>query len=161
MTTEQAAAQATPERTFPLTLRTAIIILLFIAIGVSGYLSYLKANDANAVCVSGGKFDCHTVLNSVYSELGGIPIAWLGLATNLIMLTIITLQDRIPFLEQFGVTLFFGVILFAFGFSVYLVYVQAFLIKAYCPWCLSHEALMTLIFIASIFRLRNAMREAD
>jgi uncharacterized membrane protein len=77
------------------------------------------------------------------------------------MLTIITLQDRIPLLQQFGVTLFFGVILFAFGFSVYLVYAQAVLIKAYCPWCLSHEALMTLIFIASIFRLRNAMREAE
>jgi uncharacterized membrane protein len=160
MTTKHAAATIETEgRGFAITLRTIIIVLLLIAIGVSTYLSYLKAAQADAVCVDRGKFDCGTVLNSVYSEIGGIPIAWLGLTMNILMLTIIGLQDRIPFLEEYGATLFFGVILFVFAFSVYLVYLQAAVIKAYCPWCLSHEALMTLIFIAAIFRLRNKLRE--
>jgi len=38
-------------------------------------------------------------------------------------------------------------VLFAFLFSVYLVYVQAALLNAYCPWCLTHEALITALFI--------------
>ena len=124
----------------------ATYVLLAAAIGVSGYLSWLKVSGSDAVCVAGGAFDCGTVLNSRYSELFGIPIAWLGLATNLVVLTLLVLQNRVAFLQESGTLLIFGVLLFAFIYSVYLVYVQAFLIQAYCPWCLSHEALITVLF---------------
>jgi len=40
------------------------------------------------------------------------------------------------------------VVLFAFLYSVYLVYLQAFRIQAYCVWCLTHEALITVLFVA-------------
>jgi len=128
------------------TAKTLSYVVLAAAIGVSGYLSYLKIAQANAVCVAGGLFDCGTVLNSAYSELGGIPIAWLGLATNLLIVTLMALEDRIGFLQENGTLIIFGVVLFAFIYSVYLVYLQAFVIRAYCPWCLTHEALISVLF---------------
>lgn len=133
--------------------RSMSFVVLFFAILVSGYLSWLKISNEAAVCVKGGRFDCGTVLNSVYSEIGGVPIAWLGLATNLIVVVLLLLETRVDFVRDYGVTMVFGVVLFAFLFSVYLVYVQAALIKAYCPWCLSHEALITILFLLSARRL--------
>jgi len=128
------------------TAKNATFVLLALAIGVSGYLTYLKFSATEAVCVAGGAFDCGTVLNSVYSEIGGIPIAALGLATNLVVLALLLLENRVGFLREFGTLAVFGVLLFAFIYSVYLVYLQAFVIQAYCPWCLSHEALVTIMF---------------
>jgi uncharacterized membrane protein len=49
----------------------------------------------------------------------------------------------------------FGIVLFAFLFSVFLVYVQAAIIRAFCPWCLTHEALITILFGLSAWRLRG------
>ena len=126
--------------------RTISFIVLALAIAVSGYLSYLKIANANAVCTTVGRIDCGTVLHSAYSELSGIPIAWLGLATNLVIVGMMLFQNRNDFMREYGTLLIFGVVLFAFIYSVYLVYLQAFVIQAYCPWCLSHEALITILF---------------
>lgn len=144
-----------------LTIRNLSIVVLIVAIGISGYLSYLKFDDAEAVCVVGGAFDCGVVLNSIYSEVADIPIAYLGLLTNLIVLSILLLEDRIGFLSDFGVTLVFGLVLFAFLFSMYLIYVQAVLIESFCPWCLSHEALITVLFALSTWRFWRSLNPID
>jgi uncharacterized membrane protein len=136
-------------------------LVVGLAILVSGYLSWLKLSHEIAVCIEGSVFDCGTVLNSAYSELGGIPIAWLGLAVNLIVVVLFVLEKRIEFFETYSPALVFGLLLFAFLFSVYLVYVQAFLIQAYCPWCLSHEALITILFAMSVRHLLTWLNPPD
>jgi uncharacterized membrane protein len=133
--------------------RNASFLVLVLAIIISGYLSYLKVANAEAVCVEASVFDCGTVLNSFYSEIRGVPIAWLGLTVNIIAVALLLLEPRVPILQHYGVALIFGLILFAFLFSIYLVYVQAALIKSYCPWCLTHEALITILFFLSAWRL--------
>lgn len=142
--------------------RNLSFIVLIFAIAVSGYLSYLKlVPSAHAVCIPGEIFDCGTVLNSVYSEIMGIPIAWLGLGVNLFVLALLILEPRVNFFAQYSIPLIFGVLLFAFLFSVYLVYVQAVLITKYCPWCLSHEALVTILFALSVQRLMGWMNSSE
>jgi len=149
------------KRTSPFSARNLSFVVLAIAIAVSGYLSYLKLTEAPSVCIEGGVFDCETVLNSVYSELGGIPIAWWGLGLNLIILAVLILEPRVPFLQENGILIVFALVLFAFLYSVYLVYVQAMLIRAYCPWCLSHEALITVLFGLSTWRLVQMFRNPE
>jgi uncharacterized membrane protein len=141
--------------------RRASFVVLVLAIAVSGYLSWLKISNERAVCVQGGRFDCGTVLSSAYSELGGIPIAWLGLATNLIVVAILLAETRIAALRSYSAILAFAVVLFAFLFSVYLVYVQAFLIQAFCVWCLTHEALIAVLFGIVTWRLITELRAYD
>lgn len=141
--------------------RTASYIVLALAIAVSGYLSWLKIGSYEAVCIEGSVFDCGTVLSSVYSEVAGIPIAWLGLVTNLIVVALLALENRVGFLREYGAILIFGVVLFATLFSIYLIYVQAALIRAYCPWCLAHEALIFILFGFSTYRLWKWFNSTD
>ena len=149
------------ERRLDFTARNLSFVVLLLAIVVSGYLSYLKLSHEAAICIESGPFDCGVVLNSVYSEMGGIPIAWLGLGTNLIVITLLLLEPHVDFLRQYGTSLIFGVVLFAFLYSVYLVYVQAFRLLTFCPWCLTHEALITILFILSGRRLYRDIQPVE
>ncbi len=47
----------------------------------------------------------------------------------------------------------FGLTLFGFLFTLYLIYVEVALIKALCPFCLTSQITMTILFILSIIRL--------
>lgn len=138
-------------------LYTLSIVLVLSGIFFSGYLSYVKIANVQTVCVQGSAFNCEVVTNSVYSRLFNIPIAYLGLATNFVILALLFLQKRIAVLREYGILLQFGVILFAFLFSVWLVYVQFFRLEALCIWCLLHELYVTLLFIVSIIRLKRSL----
>lgn len=134
--------------------RQISIGILLVAIGISGYLSYLKWDaSTQVVCVPGEAFDCGTVLNSSYSEIQDVPIAWLGLGTNLLLLALLLLEPRIPLLREWGIPISFGILLFATLYSIFLIYVQAVIILKYCPWCLTHEALVFILFGLSLVRL--------
>lgn len=140
-----------------LTLRNVSLILVALGIIVSGYLTYVKATDAAMVCIVNSVFDCHTVQNSVYSRLMGIPIAYLGLLTYLVLGALLVLENRVTFLREYGTIIIFGITLFAWLYSMWLVYLQIFRIQALCPWCLAHETIMTILFIVSGLRLRKSL----
>lgn len=133
------------------------LVLVAIGIFISGYLSYVKLTDVPMVCVAGSVFNCEVVQNSIYARLFGIPIAWFGLGVYLLLGALLLLQNRSTFMREYGVMLQFGIILFAWMFSMWLVYVQFFRLQALCPWCLSHEANFTILFIVSIFRLKRSL----
>lgn len=145
---------------FQLDLRTRSLILVVAGFLVSGYLSYVKLTEVPMVCVGGGVFNCEVVQNSVYSRMFGIPIAWLGFAVYIMLAAILISEDRIGFLREYGVTLFFGINFFAWLYSMWLVYVQFVLLQALCPWCLTHETIITVLFVVSIIRLKR-MLSAD
>lgn len=143
------------------TIRRLQGISVIFGLFVSGYLSYLKIADAPSVCVKGGAFNCDLVLNSKYSELGGIPIAWLGLAIYLMLAFILVAEDRHSLLRQYGQLAAFGVALFAWLFSMWLVYVQFALLAALCPWCLSHEINFTILFGLICLRLYRQLSDEE
>ena len=128
-------------------------LLVVIGLVVAGYLSYLKLAAAPAVCVETGPFNCNVVLNSQYSELAGIPIAYLGFSVYVAIGIILLLEARVAFLRQWGPLLMFGIGLFAWLFSMWLVYVQFALLQALCPWCLTHETNFTVLFALICYRV--------
>lgn len=136
-----------------ITLRGIQYLLVLVGLIIAGYLSYLKLAAAPAACVDAGPFDCNVVLNSQYSELAGLPIAYLGLGVYALIGLVMLFERRLSFLEQYGSLLIFGIGLFAWLFSMWLVYVQFFLLEALCPWCLSHEANFTLLFLTIAWRV--------
>ena len=133
--------------------RRAQLLLVIIGLAVAGYLSYLKLAAAPAVCVETGPFNCNVVLNSQYSELAGLPIAYLGFAVYAVILAILLLEDRVAFMREWGRLLAFGIGLFAWLFSMWLVYVQFALLEALCPWCLTHETNFTVLFALICYRV--------
>lgn len=138
-------------------LRIASLILVAIGIAISGYLSYTKLTNTSVVCTESGAVNCEVVQTSSYSKFLGIDVAYLGFAAYLSLGALILLESRIGFLQEYGITLVFGVTLFAFLFSMWLVYVQVALLQALCLWCLGHEITMTLLFLVSGLRLRQML----
>jgi uncharacterized membrane protein len=134
------------------------LVLVVLGLIISGYLSYVKLTEVPMVCVQNSDvFNCEVVQTSAYSRIGGIPIAWFGFATYVTLFLLLSLQNRIPFIKENGILVVFGITLFAWLYSMYLVYLQFFVLQALCPWCLAHEAVMTVLFIVSCLRLRKSM----
>jgi uncharacterized membrane protein len=149
----QSMIESSPRR--GISLRVVSLVLVFLGLLVSGYLSYVKLTDVPMACIQGSVFNCDVVQNSVYSEMFGIPIAWMGFATYIVIGLLLLFQDRIAFLREYGMLILFGVVLFAWVYSMYLVYLQGWVIGAWCQWCLMHEIIMTVLFGVTLIRLRN------
>lgn len=140
------------------TLYLLSLALVVVGLVISGYLSYVKLTEVPMVCVQNSDvFNCEVVQSSAYSRIAGIPIAWFGFAVYIALFVLLLLQNRIPFLKENGVLVVFGITLFAWLYSMYLVYLQFFVLQALCPWCLAHEAVMTVLFIVTCLRLRKTM----
>jgi len=127
------------------------IILPTIGLLVSIYMTIYKITSNDSMCIGSG--DCKTVNASRYAEVYGIPVAVLGVAGYAAILAVLLLGHRPGFLQQNGTLLFFGLSLTGFLFTLYLVFVEVALIKAYCPFCITSQTAMTLIFIISVIQL--------
>lgn len=159
MTTVPKTQVAAPPTTRPQDLlRTLSLVLVVIGVIISAYLSYTKLANASIICAEGEAFNCDAVTASVYGKIAGIPIAYLGLFTYLFIGALLLLENRIPFLQDYGVTIVFAIMLFGFIYSMFLVYVQASILKSFCVWCLGHEVVMTLLFVLAGVRLFRSLR---
>lgn len=140
-------------------LRILSLILVVIGIGISGYLSYVKLTNTQIVCLESESISCDVVQNSVYSKIAGIDIAYLGLLAYLGLGALLVLENRITLLQEYGRALIFGGALFAFLYALWLIYVQAALLNAFCTWCLAHEVNITVLFVVSGVRLWQFLRD--
>jgi len=116
------------------------------------YLSYVKLTQVPIYCTP-GLGDCETVNSSSYSVLLGIPIAYLGLLTYLAILFLLLFGEKIAFLKPYALYFLFGISAFGFLFSLYLTYLEIWVIKAICQWCMASAILMTVILIFTTIRL--------
>ena len=103
------------------------------------------------MCLGNG--GCSVVNNSIYAEVYGVPVAVVGVGGYLAILGTLLLRDRFAFLESNGIMFFFGLALVGFLFTLYLVYVEIALIHALCPFCVTSQVTMTVLFILSLILL--------
>jgi uncharacterized membrane protein len=127
------------------------IILTIIGLLVSIYMTIYKITSNDSMCIGSG--DCKTVNASRYAEVYGIPVAVLGIAGYSAILAVLLLERKPGFFQQNGTLLFFGLSLTGFLFTLYLIFVEVALIRAYCPFCITSQTAMTIIFIISVIRL--------
>ncbi|MEO1165127.1 MAG: vitamin K epoxide reductase family protein [Chloroflexota bacterium] len=136
------------------------LALLFVVAGlvISGYLSYAKLFSVQTVCTQGEQFSCSLVQNSLYSELYGIPIAYLGFGLYCLIGLTLILENRVGFLVDYGRLLLFLMGIVGWVFSMWLVYVQGAILGAWCQWCLAHEFNFTLLFGTILYLLWHDWR---
>lgn len=127
------------------------VALIVVGLLVSIYMTVYKITSNEAMCV--GSKDCSVVNASRYSEVNGVPVAVIGMGGYAALLAILWLERRPGFFQQNGSMIFFGISLIGFLFTVYLIFVEVALIKAYCPFCITSQVSMTLIFILAVIRL--------
>jgi uncharacterized membrane protein len=119
-------------------------------LAVAAYLAFVETASVEAICGPVG--DCNTVQQSEYATLLGVlPIGVLGVAGYVAILGAWVAgrfaRDEVARAGRLGllVMAFAGTL-----FSVYLTFLEPFVIGATCAWCVTSAVLMTLLLVAAI-----------
>lgn len=126
-------------------LRKASIILSIIGLIASLYLSWIEYSGKFAFCGPIG--NCEAVNTSKYAQIYGIPLAYIGVAVYLVLIIIFLLEGRNDLFAEYGPLVVFGLTLIGVLFSIYLTYLEIWVIKAICPYCVVSAIVMLLLFI--------------
>ena len=129
----------------------ASIVLVILGLLVSIYMTIYKVTSNNAMCLGSG--DCSTVNASRYSEVYGIPVAVFGVLGYAAILATLFFETRNTFFKQNSTLMIFGMALTGFLFTLWLIYVEVAILKALCPFCVTSQTAMTIIFIIAVTRL--------
>ena len=127
-------------------LRIAAAVLCLLGLGIAGSVAITVAGGGIPQCV-GGNTGCATVEKSKYSEMIGIHISVFGII-GYASIFAATLWRGDP-----GRIVAFVLSLFGFGFSLYLTYLEFWVIEAICQWCIASAAVMTLLFAVNTARV--------
>ncbi len=138
------------DRTAPALFWSTVIVSI-IGAADSVYLLIYKLTGNPYMCLGNG--GCHNVNFSPYSEISGIPISVFGIGAYLAILCILVLEGRVKIAKENGPLAIFGIGLGGVAFSVYLTYLELYVIHAICPFCVVSAIAITLIFILAIIRL--------
>ena len=128
---------------------TVIITILGAADAL--YLLIYKLTGNPHMCLGNG--GCHNVNFSPYSEINGIPVSVFGICAYLAILCILVLEARVKIAKEYGPLAIFGISLGGVAFTVYLTYLEIYVIHALCPFCVASATIITFIFILAIIRL--------
>jgi uncharacterized membrane protein len=134
--------------------RMVVAVLSLIGIFVALYLlSHSLGLTGSLLC---GVGDCAAVQASEYAKVWGIPVSAFGLAgyIALFVAAMVGLQPRFQHSALVSLALVVGSFV-GFAYSAYLTYLEAFVIHAWCQWCVISAILMTIIFLASIPEARR------
>jgi len=120
--------------------------LAFIGMVDALYLS-IKRNAGPIPChVTHG---CTDVLTSKYSAIGPVPLSWVGLAFYVTILSLVVFKffedGRQPL--SFPLPAIFYLTGAGLVISALLVGIQAFILKAFCEYCLLSAALVLTMFL--------------
>jgi uncharacterized membrane protein len=124
--------------------------LCIVGFGVAGYLAYVEMTQTTAVCGPVG--DCNTVQQSEYARLFGIlPIGVLGLFGYVaIVIAWLLARHAREYLAALATRALFAMTAFGTAFSIYLTFLEPFVIGATCAWCLTSSVLMTTLMLLSV-----------
>jgi uncharacterized membrane protein len=127
-------------------LRAAVGALALVGLGVSAYLTYVHYAGGAPYCVAGGS-GCERVQESEYADLGGVPVALLGMLAYAALLATAIAPGRLA--AAIGA----AIALAGAAFSAWLLYAQLALIDAVCQWCVVNEVVITLAAGAATWRM--------
>lgn len=99
---------------------------------------------------------CDVVTKSAYSAILGVPVALLGSAFYIVVFALVFFaldQKSVKLLRLAGRLTVVG-----FVSSMWFLYAQAFLIHAFCQWCLGSLVTSTVLFVLGYFVMPRAIR---
>jgi uncharacterized membrane protein len=114
---------------------------------LSFYIYSKKKTKKKLICPM--RSNCDTVIHSDFSKIFGIPVEVLGMIYYMVIgssYSFAFITDIWSF--QIAIVLL-GISMCAVLFSIYLVSIQAFVLRHWCIWCLSSAITSILIAILS------------
>jgi uncharacterized membrane protein len=139
--------------------RVGSLILAGIGLVDSLYLTYVKISNSYAIC--GPLGDCESVNSSQYAEIAGIPIALLGAGAYLIILLLLILEKRGEFWADYAPIIVFGISFAGVLYSAYLTYIEIFVLRAICPYCVVSAVVLVFLLALASARLFRSLSTQD
>ena len=119
------------------------------------YLSWLKLAKDEIICLGG----CDIVNSSKYAEILGIPVALIGALAYLAILFFLINKIEFVFFKENSTIIVFIFSLIGVIYSLYLTYLELYIIHAICPFCVISAIVLVLLLVTTIFRLKLEFEE--
>jgi uncharacterized membrane protein len=140
--------------------RMSAALLSLAGLFISAYLYLYKLGKIGSLaCGTGG---CETVQWSPWSQFAGLDVALVGVIgyAGLLALSLAALQPGLANRRGPAVLLAalagIGVL-----FTVYLTYLELFVIHAICRWCVASAVVILAIFAVALLELRRLSRSRN
>jgi uncharacterized membrane protein len=133
-----------------------VLQIVFLVLAIAGFIdaTYLTVQHflgkIPPCAITSG---CETVLTSQWNNILGIPVSLLG-AINYLVLLILTI---LYFTTESRKIMFWTALLstIGFGFSIWFVSLQFFVIKSICIYCMVSAAISTLLFVTGMLIVKS------
>ena len=135
---------------FQIILYTIAALLALVGLTEAVYLTVMKLTGETAIC--GGSTDCFKVLGSSYAHIGRLPVAGFGAVAYYCAFGCAIYA---AFGHSRARTLFVVVVSCMFLATLWLLYVQAFLLHAFCRYCLFSAALIFILAAVVVLTPRS------
>lgn len=132
-----------------------IAVAALAGFGVSANICDTKHNKRSLVCPTGS--DCDAVIRSRYAKFLGIPLEFWGMAYFFAIVLVYLLLIFAP--QLFTPNMLLLVMFFSLAaglFSLYLLFVQAFLLRQWCIWCILTAMCSLTIAVVSLVSVEVA-----
>lgn len=131
--------------------RVLLVFLSLIGMADSAYITFEEFAGVVPKCLPLAGFDCGLVLQSQWSHIGPIPLSLLGFGfyATIFLLACYALVVPKPHPWTRTILAFLGTT--GFLFSLFLFYLQAVILQAFCIYCLVSAFSSTAIFISSLW----------
>ncbi|MBX6365948.1 MAG: vitamin K epoxide reductase family protein [Gemmatimonadetes bacterium] len=141
--------------------RMGIAVLSLLGVFLSAYLLLHRLGIVGTLAcgASGG---CETVQSSAYATFLGMPVPAIGVGGYLLLLAtaLVGAQPALAGDRRIGLAVL-ALATTALAFTAYLNYIEAFVLHAWCRYCIGSAALVVLIFLLSLTEVRNVARGAQ
>lgn len=127
----------------------AIVSLIGLADAIYLTVEHVTGQSVRCTIVAG----CSEVLSSQYAIVGSMPLAGIGAAAYFSAFSLAILA---AFGYRNAGRLLTVLVLSMFFVSLWLIYLQAFVIHAFCQFCLLSAAVTTALMIIVLFARRTA-----
>src|SRR5215211_5969883 len=129
----------------------ALLSLFGLADALYLTIEHITGQSVKCTIISG----CSEVLSSRYAVVAGVPLASIGAAAYF---TVFSLATLAAFGYRFAAKLLTPLVVAMFLVSLWLIYLQAFVIHEFCQYCLFSAAVtgMLLVVVLIGIRLRRA-----
>lgn len=125
----------------------AVLILSLVGVGISSYAVSLHYATGPSVCSVSDFINCDLVNRGRYSTIAGVPVAAIGIVGYVVLavLASVHLNGRRLFRRDLAAAATLG-----FLYTLYLTYLELFVIRAICLVCVASAIVMTTIFLLVI-----------
>jgi uncharacterized membrane protein len=118
-----------------------------IGLAIAGYLSFVELQGALPYC--GPLRGCEQVALSVYSRIGGVPVAVFGVGLSLVLFALAIVWWRTNDVRLLATH--YGLSLLGVVFEIYFTYLELFVISAVCVWCASYGVSLLARFLVALW----------